>query len=134
MTDKKKIMNIIELFIAWNGETEPIDTANLDSAVDFVADSMQEEPVSEDLEKEIDRVFFKNECDSQRLHHKEIADIARHFAAWQKQQMMNDAVDGKVQESVDTDSLWVMQDGWFSGIKYGLTKGDKVKLIIVKEE
>lgn len=45
MTDKKKIRNIIELFIAWNGETEAIDVANLDSAVDFIADSLQEEPV-----------------------------------------------------------------------------------------
>ena len=38
-----KIRNIIELFIAWNGETEAIDVANLDSAVDFIADSLQEE-------------------------------------------------------------------------------------------
>lgn len=46
MTDKEKIRNIIELFIAWNGETEVIDIANLDSAVDFIIDSLQEEPVS----------------------------------------------------------------------------------------
>ena len=45
MTDKEKIRNIVELFIAWNGETEAIDVANLDSAVDFIADSLQEEPV-----------------------------------------------------------------------------------------
>jgi len=51
MTDKEKIRNIIELFIAWNGETEAIDIANLDSAVDFIADSLQEESTSEDLEK-----------------------------------------------------------------------------------
>lgn len=35
-----------------------------------------------DLEKEIDRVFFKGDCGSQRLTHKEIAQIARHFAEW----------------------------------------------------
>ena len=51
MTKKEKIRNIIELFITWNGETEAIDVANLDSAVDFIADSLQEEPVSEDLEE-----------------------------------------------------------------------------------
>ena len=45
---------------------------------------LQKDYASEDLEKEIDRVFFKNECSSQRLHHKEIADIARHFANWQR--------------------------------------------------
>jgi len=51
MAEKEKIRNIIELFIAWNGETEAIDVANLDSAVDFIADSLQEELVSEDLEE-----------------------------------------------------------------------------------
>ena len=50
--DKEKIRNIIELFIAWNGETEPIDIANLDSAVEFISSSLQEEPVREDAEKE----------------------------------------------------------------------------------
>jgi len=44
MTDKDKIRNIIELFIAWNGETDVIDIANIDSAVDFISDSMQEKP------------------------------------------------------------------------------------------
>lgn len=48
MTDKAKIRNIIELFIAWNGETEPIDVANIDSAVEFIGSSLQEEPVSKD--------------------------------------------------------------------------------------
>lgn len=51
MTDKEKIRNIIELFIAWNGETDVIDVANIDSAVEFIANSLQEEPVSEELEK-----------------------------------------------------------------------------------
>ena len=51
MTDKKKIRNILEIFIAWNGETEAIDIANLDSAVDFIADSLQEELVSKELEE-----------------------------------------------------------------------------------
>lgn len=52
--DKEKIRNIIELFIAWNGETEVIDVANLDSAIDFIADSLQEEPVSKDLHHIVD--------------------------------------------------------------------------------
>ena len=33
---KDDIKNIIELFISWNGETEPIDIANLESAVDYI--------------------------------------------------------------------------------------------------
>jgi len=42
MTDKEKIRNIIELFIAWNGDTDVIDIANIDSAVDFISDSLSE--------------------------------------------------------------------------------------------
>jgi hypothetical protein len=62
MTDKDKIRNIIELFIAWNGETEPIDVANIDSAVEFIDSSLQEEPVSSiwhDVSKETPTGFGK---------------------------------------------------------------------------
>ena len=51
MTNKEEIRNIIELFIAWNGETKVIDISNIDSAVDFINDSLQEEPISEELEE-----------------------------------------------------------------------------------
>ncbi len=44
--------------------------------------SLQQEQSEVDLEKEIDRVFFQMDCGSDRLHHKEIAQIARHFAEW----------------------------------------------------
>ena len=55
--DKKKIRNIIELFIAWNGETEPIDIANLNSAVEFIGSSLQEEPKTDwiqELQEKLD--------------------------------------------------------------------------------
>lgn len=44
--------------------------------------SLQQEKPEVDLEKEIDRVFFKGDCGSQRLTHNEIAQIAYHFAEW----------------------------------------------------
>jgi len=59
MTDKEKIRNIIELFIAWNGETDVIDVANIDSAVEFIANSLQEEPISEG--KDIFDNYLKSE-------------------------------------------------------------------------
>lgn len=43
-----------------------------------IAVNKQEQP-EVDLEKEIDRVFFQKDCGSDRLYHKEIAKIARHF-------------------------------------------------------
>lgn len=44
---KEQIRNIIELFIAWNGENMPIDIANLDSAVDFIYSCQDEEKLDE---------------------------------------------------------------------------------------
>ena len=37
---KEEIKTVVELFIAWNGETDSIDVANLDSAVEFISDSL----------------------------------------------------------------------------------------------
>lgn len=34
---KSEIRNVIELFISWNGEKDPIDTANLDAAVEYIS-------------------------------------------------------------------------------------------------
>lgn len=40
---KEQIKTIVELFISWNGETDPIDISNLDSAVDFISECLQNE-------------------------------------------------------------------------------------------
>lgn len=40
MITKSEIKTIVELFISWNGEKEPIDTANIDSAVDYIHDCL----------------------------------------------------------------------------------------------
>ena len=64
----------------------------------------------------------------------EIAAAIFFGANWQREQMMKEAVDGEVYESVDPDSVWVMQDGWVSSKERGLVAGDRVKLIIVKED
>ena len=81
MTDKEKIRNIIELFIAWNGETEPIDVANIDSAVEFISSSLQEEPVSEDLGDYI------NELSKQfpDVSFAKLSRIAVRVAKWQRE-------------------------------------------------
>lgn len=34
--DAETIKTIIELFISWNGEDEPIDVANIDAAVEYI--------------------------------------------------------------------------------------------------
>ncbi len=61
------------------------DCAKWDKAVSIyesvlrIITSLQQEQTEVDLEKEIDRIFFKGDCGSQRLTHKEIAQIAHHF-------------------------------------------------------
>ena len=56
-----------------------------DNILSFI-DSMQEEPVSEELEQEIDK--YVNIPDNQGLPdlRRELSDCARHFANWQKEQ------------------------------------------------
>ena len=82
MKDKREIRNIIELFIAWNGETEPIDTANLDSAVDFVADSIQEEFVSDDFKAFEQQYMKENEGEIVSVYDRHAGLVDG--AAWQR--------------------------------------------------
>jgi hypothetical protein len=95
-----------------------------------------EEPVSEDLEEEIARweESFKHRPAS--MDYKE---TARHFANWQKQQMMKEAISGEVKEGLAVGDLGWEDSGWietdtFRIEKYALKANDKVKLIIVKED
>jgi len=94
--------------------------------------------VSEDLEEEINRCIYKPFFDldgvavkgaTYYLTVEDVADIARHFAKWQKEQMMKEAVEGEV--------ISISDNGWESiRIPKKIHKcGDKVKfIIIVKEE
>ena len=58
-----------------------------------------------------------------------IAIVARHFAEWQKEQMMKDAVEGFIFQSEDyyPKELVAQYNG-------ELKHGDKVKIIIVKQD
>lgn len=136
MTDKEKIRTEIVRLYEENKERHSVEgiaaVTEIRKLLSFI-DSLPNEPTSEDLEKEIDRVYFKNECCSQRLHHKEIAEIARHFANWQKQQMIKDVVEATIIKTRVTNhtmaptlSTVILSDAFH--------EGDKVKLIIVKED
>lgn len=52
--------------------------------------SMQDEPISEDLETEIEKIskyhFINDDFDKTELDGRTISNIARHFAAWQRLQ------------------------------------------------
>ena len=93
--------------------------------------SLPEEPISNDLGEEIHLFLDKTGApyywagDKEQLEWLEI--IARHFAEWQKQQMIKSAVD--IPLYLDGDFLTLDND--FS--KMGYREGEKVKIIIIKE-
>lgn len=89
-----------------------------------------EEPVSEDMEEEIIRWEDSFKHNPASMGYKE---TARHFANWQKQQMMKDAVKCEIaKESPDFNNeghtIWLKVNTDDFHIE------DKIKLIIIKED
>ena len=88
-------------------------------------DFMQEELVSKELEIEINKEILK-------LHtapcYDELKAFALHFIEWQKQQMMAKAVDGEI-GYWNIRGLSVNMD-----LPSTVEEGDKVKVIVVKED
>jgi hypothetical protein len=114
----------------------------LTSLRDFI-DSLPEEHlrdstkmISEDLEEEIVRFLNSEESttyiDDGMLmsSYKDPHKIARHFAEWQKEQMMKDAVEGEVVQDLH-GRLHVKTEA-VSDILYHF--GDKVKVIILPKK
>ena len=116
-----------------------------------ILDTLQEEPVSEDLEEDINKEWrcYSKDNDAACINKFSFILIARHFANWQKEkeytcyeeafedgakwkneQMMAKAVDGEVTYG---KSLAIPSLGWVLD-KERLDFGDKVKLIIIKED
>lgn len=104
-----------------------------DTLLAFI-DSMQEEPVSEDLEDELDRylpsVFSKDmDGDNPRFTtwFKALRKTALHFADWQMQQMMKDAVDAFIYKGGIRLKEWPLPEKCGEHL-------DSVKVIIIKED
>ena len=96
----------------------------------FLAKTMFKEPVSEDLEEAAkhylysnilyDDVYVGNPTD------KDCIEMFKAGAQWQKQQMMKDAVEVQVNPLLGETFVGCMVNGY--------KVGDKVKLIIIKED
>ena len=101
-------------------------------------DSLPEEPASKDLEleEEITRYYkslgiIENAGEIYEWDDM-IANIiltARHFAEWQKQQMMKDAIDATI---LDVDAQTIEFGLWPEKL-LDIKEGDKVKIIVIKE-
>ena len=94
-----------------------------------------------DLESEIEIIrkyyFINSDFDKAELDGRTISNIARHFANWQKQQIMKDAMEGVITFDYygDGDKTYgcVAHDS-FCLEDRGLRDCDKVKIIVVKED
>jgi len=161
MTDIEKIRSEVERLRENTNVTHYIQAFN--KVLTFI-DSLQEEPVSENLKEELDRYTkHLSPTDIQTAPFGSIEECARHFAGWQKEQdkqwlaeehkhifnngyeegfehgrddaydeMMKDAIDGEIFDIFypNGDRLEVyanIPEDKFEG-------GDKVKLIIIKED
>jgi hypothetical protein len=122
MTDKEKIRAEIER-LKESGCASPIVIC--DTLLAFI-DSMQEETVSDDLKK------FAEEWDESLYR----SDAVIAGAKWHKQQMMKDAIEAEIINwaSMFTSIKVIEPERAETMIKEKFDIGDKVKLIIVKED
>lgn len=120
---------------------------SMQMAVTTIMDALEEKAEiigylqpSEELEAEIDRLWesFADEMEGPHNLYDIYARLAHHFAEWQKQQMLKDAVEGKVLELGETyKDLTISVEGKELNEALhplGVKDGDKVKVIIVKED
>ena len=119
----------------WRKEIEQAVLSGAYSGLNLARDesyeeNRQEESVSEELEDEID-AWCRKVITGLPI----VKEAARHFANWQKQQMVKAAIETEV-----VDDSFGQQVGEVLAIRYdvqpedNLEIGDKVKLIIIKEE
>lgn len=106
------------------------------NALSVFLDSLQKESVSEELEEEITRVW--NNTSFEPKHWLEFERIAHHFVNWQKEQMIKDAKSG----IGNYDNYIKFEDGTWIGLDpsmqqkpaFNVNEGDKVKVLVVKED
>lgn len=100
--------------------------------------SMQGEPENDDLEAEINR-YLSTWSTSKDNGIVFCEKMARHFAAWQKQQMMKDADDyivdddNTIKKFYDTGGV-VGKPIIFGSTPDSINVGDHVKVIVIKEK
>ncbi len=136
MTDKEKIRAEIER-LKESGCASPIVIC--DTLLAFI-DSMQEEPVSDNLEAEIEDYMNRNFSEGSDgclisdnnkvlggVTYLDISYIARHFTNWQKHQIMKDAIDAFIYKGGIRLKEWPLPEKCGKHL-------NPVKVIIIKED
>ena len=145
MTDKEKKNKIANILLDFYDEyhSNEINRPMIPSIyAGKILDSMPEDPVSADLEEEAEK-YLEEHIDggsaTERNGFKTWGKyIARHFAEWQKQQIMKNAKSGVVKADYQIamdDGLWLDLDPCMQLTPVlDVNPGDKVTIIAIKEE
>lgn len=155
MTDKEKLTKIKKLADAMYLAAQYLttDASRLHKAMDeyhlfivqhYSSDSLPEEPASKDLEEEYHR-FLEEEWFNTLAKPKTVSEMmfltAQHFTQWQREQMMAKAINAVVSQVPCSNEIILYNpssvDKYFlpqEMNKLGLNKGDKIKLVIIKED
>ena len=138
MTDKEKL-DAVRAEIHRLVDVRGYDREMANDLFTFI-DSLPNEPVSEGLEEEIDNYVKRNGYDGLDSR-EEVEYIANHFAKWQKEQMMTKSIEAVVSQVPCSNEIILYNPSSVDKYylpqemnKHGLNKGDKVKLVIIKED
>lgn len=94
------------------------------------------EKINKSLEEEIDRFEDWMETYNQSDYPTSFTtrDIARHFAEWQKSQMLKDAVEGEVYKFGEVAYVKERNNAELTKYLSQFNNGDKVRIVVLKEE
>ena len=143
--DKAAIENILHKLLKKDTGFENIDIVQIAynralQDVQKAIDSKQEEPVSEELEEVIRKYEQSLKKENHATEAYDFASAIRFGTNWQKNQMMASGVDGVVHHlekckvaSVHYNDPAGVPMAYFTSPE-GLSAGDKVKIIVIKED
>lgn len=133
--DSKRYHTIREMIKSMQGEPvseeqvkESLISKHEDKTCKENGNSLTQEPISDDLEEAIDTylsTYFGGEKEKQDWPF--LKKMAIHFANWQKEQMIAKAINTKASLTMSVPSICI-------SLPLGVNVGDKVKVIVIKEE
>lgn len=148
MNDIEQIKDFVESRRKYNLDTAKkcptayfANCAIEDTTILSFLDTLSQEKPSEDLEKELNKWrhhHFVGERDGdysgEYLTRESQLELAHHFAAWQKNKMMKVAVNVNVELILHDKTGNIRLHTDYLPKELGVKYGDKVKVIIVKED
>ena len=107
---------LINQYVTAHADNRWMDASELEALLTEFAEKLKE-PASEELNTAIERYIEQHK--SELTGYFDIRRIAKHFAQWQREQMMKDAIDTRIDKRL-ADMI-------------GYTGSERVKVIIIKE-